>query len=407
MTGADRRLRLLYVTASMPLGPGEQFLIAEADELMRLGHDLLIVPRNPDGAVFNDDAGALTGFCAAQPMIGLKVLLGAAAQALRSPLQTMSALALLARSENPATFLKNMLVFPKSLWLARLARRWRADHIHAHWGRTTATMALVAGRVSGRPWSVTLHSEDIAQPNLLDLKLREAAFSRFISLSGLAIAERVGVDAPARRTHVVHLGVRLPDPARLSARHDEPLVVLCPAYLYTIKGHRFLIEALRLMRDRGVECSLVLAGEGPLRRELQEMARQLGVAEAVAFEGQVPHHQILEWYRTGRADIVALPSIDLGGNLQEGIPVALMEAMAHRIPVVSTNTGGIPELLGGGAGVIVPERDAAALAEALERLARDASYRAEVGAAGRRRIEEEFDVAATTARLAALIEGRV
>jgi colanic acid/amylovoran biosynthesis glycosyltransferase len=389
----------------MPLGPGEQFLIAEADELTRLGYDLVIAPRSPRGSVFNDDASALSGLCRAQSLLGARVLLDAALQFARSPLRVTTALLLLARSETASTFLKNLLVFPKSLWLARLARTWRAEHIHAHWGRTTGTMALVAGHVTGVPWSITYHSEDIAQPNLLDLKLSRAAFSRFISESGIDIAEKVGVASRRYQPCVIHVGVRLPAVHRPRARAAGPLVVLCPAYLYQIKGQRYLLEAIRLLRDRGVKCALVLAGDGPLRGELEALVEALGVADLVEFKGQVPHHQILEWYEQARVDVVALPSIDLGGHLQEGIPVALMEAMAYRIPVVSTSTGGIPELLGEGAGIVVPERDAGALADSLERLAADVGFRAEIGAAGRQRIEQHFDVVSTTARLAALIEG--
>jgi glycosyltransferase involved in cell wall biosynthesis len=267
-------------------------------------------------------------------------------------------------------------------------------------------MALIAGRVAGVPWSVTFHSEDIAQPNLLEMKLSKAAFSRFISRSGLEIAERLGIETSRYQPHVIHVGVRLPDLTRLAGRGNEPVVLLCPAYLYLIKGQRYLIQAVQRLRERGVEYSLVLAGDGPLRAELEDLAKNLGVADLVVFRGQAPHHQILEWYEQGRVDVVVLPSIDLGDNLQEGIPVALMEAMAHQIPVVSTNTGGIPELLGEGAGILVPEQDDHALADSLEQLARNAALRADIAAAGRRRVEEEFDVVSTTARLAALMEGR-
>ena len=96
------------------------------------------------------------------------------------------------RSESTAVFVKNAVVLPKGLWLARLARRWHADHIHAHWGRTTATIGLVAAELTGIPWSLTLHRDDIAHPNLLSVKMRKAAFTRFISRSGLDDRPRRG-----------------------------------------------------------------------------------------------------------------------------------------------------------------------------------------------------------------------
>jgi glycosyltransferase involved in cell wall biosynthesis len=92
--------------------------------------------------------------------------------------------------------------------------------------------------------------------------------------------------------------------------------------------------------------------------------------------------------------------------LHEGISVSLMEAMAHGLPAVGTNTGGIPELLGGGAGVIVDEKNAEALADAIEKLIVDACHRQSMAAAGRERIRESFDVRSIAAKLLLCIEGQ-
>jgi len=123
----------------------------------------------------------------------------------------------------------------------------------------------------------------------------------------------------------------------------------------------------------------------------------------VSFLGVVPHKELLSSYMDGETDVVVLPSVDLGGYAHEGIPVALMEAMACGLPVVSTSTGGIPELLGRGAGIMVPAADPQALAEALESLSLDPELRSQLGAKGRRRIEESFCVERTTHELIASI----
>jgi len=94
-----------------------------------------------------------------------------------------------------------------------------------------------------------------------------------------------------------------------------------------------------------------------------------------------------------------LPSVDLGAGVHEGLSVALIEAMAYGIPSVSTPTGGQAELLDGGAGLLVPERDAPALAEALGRLLGSSELRGRVGSLGRRRIEQEFDADVIAAEL--------
>ena len=113
------------------------------------------------------------------------ILLAAAAELLRHPLRCLGGFGLLLRSRSPAVLAKNLIVYPKALWLARLARKWDADHIHAQWASTTATMAMLAGHISGIPWSCTAHRGDIAENNLLCTKAARASFMRFISASGL------------------------------------------------------------------------------------------------------------------------------------------------------------------------------------------------------------------------------
>jgi glycosyltransferase involved in cell wall biosynthesis len=96
-------------------------------------------------------------------------------------------------------------------------------------------------------------------------------------------------------------------------------------------------------------------------------------------------------YRRAEVDLVVLPSLDLGGGVHEGIPVSLIEAMAYGVPVISTNTGGIPELLDNGAGVMVPQADSAALAAAIVKLIRTSEVVFEQGAQGRLKALQQFD----------------
>lgn len=117
--------------------------------------------------------------------------------------------------------------------------------------------------------------------------------------------------------------------------------------------------------------------------------------------GQVSHKSLLAMYAERKIDVVVLPSVDLGNGLHEGIPVALIEAMGYRIATVSTLTGGIPELLDKGAGMLVPARDCEALADALECLLLHPVRRAQVGLAGRNRVEQQFCIEAVVTELSA------
>jgi glycosyltransferase involved in cell wall biosynthesis len=388
----------------LPFGPLEQFLIAEAKELSCRGHDLLIVPRSPYSNVVNQDAQELRDKAIHRRLWSPAILATAAGMALRHPARFLRALQIVARSPRAEVLWKNAVSLPKALWLARQAQRWRADHIHAHWASTMATMAWIASEWSGIPWSFTAHRGDIVGDNLLAAKSRACAFARYISKSGLRMAEERGADVAPGRAVVIHMGVVVPPPRPAAPPAKEIPILLCPANLLQVKGHRYLLEAMRMLRDRGIACQLQIAGQGELRSSLEAMAHRLALEDRVSFRGYVPHNDILDEYRSGSIDIVVLPSVDLGDDLHEGIPVCLMEAMAHGLPVVSTTSGGIPELLHDGAGLLVPPQDSAALADALESLLCNPALRQTRGESGRRRVLDEFSVESVVSELTARLE---
>ncbi len=397
-------MKLIYVTVSMPFGPGEEFVIEEAKEWIRRGHDLAIVPRSPARQIINKDAQCLAAVSVRNRSWWPEVLAAAACRAVRHPFRFAKLLRLLGGSRDATTLWKNLSVLPKGLWLAGWAARRRVEHIHAHWASTTATMALIASEWSGIPWSFSAHRGDVAGNNLLALKSAKARFARYISQATVKMAAEMGADVGPGRAVVIHMGVTLPARSEFARRGDSPPVLLCPADLYPVKGHGHLLRAMAILKQKGVSCTLRLAGDGHLKGNLQELARQLNLGPMVEFLGRIPHDRLLDWYRRGEAALVVLPSLDLGNHEHEGIPVSLMEAMAHGVPVVSTTTGGIPELLHDGAGTLVPPQNPEALAGALERLIRDGALRDRLGAAGRQRIEEQFSVEHVVTELAARIE---
>jgi glycosyltransferase involved in cell wall biosynthesis len=173
-----------------------------------------------------------------------------------------------------------------------------------------------------------------------------------------------------------------------------------PANLLEVKGHTYLLQALQILGDRGVDLHLDLAGDGPLREDLLRETNELGLGDRVNFLGLVPHEKLLERLQTGVWDILVLPSIVTGSGEKEGIPVALIEAMSCRVPVVSTATGGIPELFERvDEALLVPPKDPAALAQAIERVAVDPALRERLVELGSRRVEDSFAVEQVTEEL--------
>lgn len=395
-------MHIIYVTAGLPFSRGETFFVPEVLELRRRGHRVTVIPVRPKGPVAHADARPLTAFSIAEPLLSLAIAGGALAEAVRAPSMVVRSVVQVVRAQRASVALKNLAVLPKALWLARLARGAGADHIHAQWAGTTATVALVASSLSGVPWSFTVHNWDVPEGNLLERKARSARFVRTIDARGeQELAGLAGVDR--RKLRVIHLGVELPTrhPAA-RVRDTGPLRVLLGARLDHGKGHRFAFQAVAQLKANGVDVSLHCAGDGPLRRVLGTYARTLGVLDRVHFLGLVDHQDLLAQLRQHRWDVALLPSIETGKE-REGIPVMLMEAMAAGVPVVSTGTGGIPELLGGGAGVLIPQQDAGATADALARLAHDERLRRQLAEAGLRRVRERFHVESSVGAVLDLI----
>jgi glycosyltransferase involved in cell wall biosynthesis len=390
----------VYITQRLPFGEGETFVVPEVEALLAAGHEILIVPRFSTDPVVHDNVGALLPRTRVLPGAGA-VVAAVAAALVRSPRRTARAFWRLRRTRPRRRAISNAVATAQGIWVARLARRWGADHIHAHWAHLTATLAMGASAASDIPWSFTAHRYDVFLNNLLTEKLRSARFGRFIAREMLAVARPLVAPDAFARAAVVHMGVALPPaPAAGTPPHATP-VLLCPARLAPVKGHAHLLEAAARLATSGVGFELWLAGDGPERDRVERRLRELGLGDRVRLLGTVPHAALLALYRERRVDCVVLPS------LSEGLSVALVEAMAYGVPVVATRVGGVPELLDGGAGILVPPRNVAALVEALGRVLGSATLRAELAEAGRRRVEAEFEVHAIARELARRFTGSV
>jgi len=153
-----------------------------------------------------------------------------------------------------------------------------------------------------------------------------------------------------------------------------------------------------MLKQRGVSFECLLIGRGPEEERIRRQIADLDLEDCVKLLGPMANDQLRPYLNTAVA--FPLPAVVASDGDQDGIPVALMEAMACGVPVVSTTVSGIPELIRDGeAGLLVPDRDAAALADALERVLTDAALAGRLSVAGRRAVEGGFDIQKTAARL--------
>lgn len=392
-------MRLGVISAKYPYGSKEPYLDTELRALAPGTEAIVVIPTSPDTA--ERGFTGVEGEVVRLPLLGLATFVLAASTLLRRPGRALHALTILLADRYPLRAkLKNLAVVPKALAVAELARRRRLDHLHAYWLSTPATVAWFAARVAGIAFSATAHRWDIYEDNLTRRKVADARFVRTISERGRRdLLARSGAD-PARVT-VIRLGVALGDEAAVAAAapRGEVLRILCAAALVPVKGHAVLLEALARLRASSVPFACTFAGEGPLRAELVAAAAAAGLGDAVTFAGVIPHDRLLERLQQGDFDVSVLASVEREGGLMEGVPVALIEAMAAGTVVVASDSGSIGELVDGETGLLVRHSDPAALADALAAIARDDALRARLRAAAQRRVRTEFDVHRTIVRL--------
>lgn len=291
-------------------------------------------------------------------------------------------------------------------YYARKVRRDGIQHLHGTFGTRTTTLAHVTALLSGRDFSFTTHAYDIYRPNpSLVWKTNRAAFMRTISEFNKRSIEEVYRGIEPSRVRVVYLGVDTKRfiPQQPCGGTPTPVRLIAVGSLIEQKGHVVLIRACKLLRDQGYRFLCGIIGDGEKRRVVEEELTRLGMAGHVELLGNLPHDEVLR--RLQESQIFALPCIDLRGQGEhiDGIPVALMEAMAEGLPTVSTAISGIPELIeDGDSGLLVPERDEVRLAEALKRLIDDGDLRARLGRGGRKRIEERFELGTNVGKLVRL-----
>jgi glycosyltransferase involved in cell wall biosynthesis len=291
--------------------------------------------------------------------------------------------------------------------LAHRARRERWRHVHASFATYPAWLAWATAHLARLPFSFTAHAYDVQEPRPWLARIaRQAAFVRAISSE---TATRVHAAAgSAAQVRVGHLGVDVERFCPGDGTAADPPEILSVARIGPTKGIDVLIEAARLLATcdwaRGTAAPgfrVRILGDGPLRAACTARARALGLREIVCFEGAATSVEVARALR--RAMVFALPCVPVrAGARHDGLPVALLEAMASALPVVSTPVGGIPEAVtDGDNGILVPPGDAYRLAAALEMLLKDPGLRRRLGLAARERVLRQFRGDAAAARLAA------
>jgi glycosyltransferase involved in cell wall biosynthesis len=254
------------------------------------------------------------------------------------------------------------------------------------------SIALFLSRYLGIPFSFTMHGSNIhVDPLMLKTKLilckKAVTISEF---NKMFLLRKYGKEF-SNKIKVIHCGIDVNVFKSENTKKTIPSVILAVGRLLEVKGFRYLLEGCSILKKKGLAFQCQIVGDGEEREPLSEMSKSLGINDAVTFLGSQQQQRVRELL--DKAAIFALPSIVADDGMREGIPVALMEAMAMELPVVSTRTVGIPELINDGEeGILVEQKDPVRLASALELLLKRPDIREKMGQKGRWKVMHEFNI---------------
>ncbi len=329
-------------------------------------------------------------------------------------------------SPTPLFALKRFL---QAVLLVQHLRAEPVDHLHAHFATSATRVAMFAHLLSGVTYSFTAHAKDIflntVDALLLRDKIRTARFVVAVSeFNRDYLTQRAGVvtrtglgnllpsaarSVPPGRILKLYNGIDLtqfnPETNYVPQSQREPMI-LAIGRLVEKKGFDVLVRACALLRDRPANFRCEIVGRGPQESLLRALIRELQLSEHVRLVGPKPQDEIVAAFRS--AAIFALPCVVSADGNRDGLPTVLLEAMAMRVPVVSTDLTGVPEIVDDGVnGFLVSQRDSVALANALAHLLSNNDLREQMGRAGRQTVMDKFDLNKNVAVLRQWLTGKI
>ena len=295
--------------------------------------------------------------------------------------------------------------FLAGVYFARLFTEAGIDLIHAPWPRGAATAAWAASRLSGIPFSLTARGDNLdpAEPDLRD-KMEQCLFIRANNQADKARMQRMLSPAARDKIDLIYNSLTLRTEQCRPARPMPPVRLLAVGRFSVTKGFEYLLEACKMLQDKNFPFTLTLIGGGGLSAgghlgmRLAKMRMALGLEERVRMPGLVSHNELPRFLETH--DIFVAPCVIAPSGERDGIPNAIIEAMAFGLPVISTRVNAIPEIVRNGeTGLVVPQRDAAALVEAILYMSAHPDKACLMAENGRKLVLEMFDEAANICKL--------
>ncbi|HFC12328.1 MAG TPA: colanic acid biosynthesis glycosyltransferase WcaL [Anaerolineae bacterium] len=398
---------IAYVAQFFPILT-ETFVYREVNALRERGFDVVTLSnRTPEIAKLSEESiGLMDTTEYVFPIKHLAFLLAHLYFIFRHPIRYLGTLLHIMRQpdESMANRIRTLGHFGGGVYLAHRIHKKGVSHIHAHFAVNAATIGLVVSRLLNISYSFTVHNNIFTDQLILRTKLAAATF--IISISEYSkqflLDYAPEIAGLAQKIEIVHCGIpadsfRRSQPYRNGSAPRPPHLVSLSSFAER-KGMPVLVEACRILRDRGLNFRCTIAGTGPDWQRVRQLVKEYNLRDRVNLPGRYFQEDIHAYLNDASAFALACVTAENGDI--DGVPVALMESMAMEVPTISTTLSGIPELIDDGInGLLVPERDAEALADAIERLLQDHALSLRLGRDGRRKIVEAFNIDHTSQQL--------
>jgi colanic acid/amylovoran biosynthesis glycosyltransferase len=405
---SDKKLSLAYLVGQYP-AVTHSFILREITQLRQLGLDIHTVSVNSakEGAGGLTDAEsrevAQTFYVKERSL--LKILFDHVVCVVRRPRGYLRGLVLAIQlgGLDLKAIVFHWFYFIEAVVMGQWMLRQKLRHVHVHFANASSTVALIASKIFEIQYSITVHGPDeFYDVGYYHLSSKIAGAAFLCCISHFCRSQLMKASSPEQwdKFELSRLGV---DPAVFDARpvpDGEVFKVLCTGRLVPAKGQAILLLAVANLLRAGRRVHLHLVGGGPDEVTMENIADKLGITNSITSHGAINQDRLRSILTS--ADVFVLPSF------AEGVPVALMEAMAMQIPCVSTYIAGIPELIEPGiSGLLVFASDPELLTQALESLMDDREFALCLGKAGRRKVIECYNLEANVRHLAAIFDRRL
>lgn len=294
-----------------------------------------------------------------------------------------------------SVLLRTLIIFPKSVYFAQKMEKIGIEHIHAHFVWLEGIAAGIAKDLLGITFTIHPHAFGLFMRDQKDVRAELQNASGVVTVS-THHREYIATLCPVieqKDIGIVHYGLEVDryKPASKQSRNGKVIRIVAVGDLCEKKGPEYLVDACALLAKRGYHFQCDFVGHGHLQKKLQAQIDRLGLQDRITLCGVQGLPQVLQKYH--ESDIFALPCVVARDGDRDGMPNVLIEAMACELPVVTTPVAGIPDLVTHEeTGLLVKERDALTLADALENLIVDEAMRKRLGKQARIKVLEGFQI---------------